>query len=103
MSILFDVTNVSVPSLSSKNGVIIDAAKRTTTDLTIRFADMLVAAGAVCSALAWNDAFKSLFVEGGVFYKFAKGGPWVAAIVITLVAISLGYWRTKLMPPTPKK
>ena len=100
MSILLDV---SAPSLSSKKGEIVDAAKRTTTDLTIRFADMLVAAAGIVAALSWNDAVRSLFVEGGMFYRFAKGGVWAAAIIITLFAISLGYWRAKLLPPAPKK
>jgi hypothetical protein len=62
---------------------------------------MLVAAAGICSALAFNDAVKSLFSEGGIFHRFAKGGPWIAAIVITLFAISLGFWRAKLIPSTP--
>jgi hypothetical protein len=78
-------------------------AKKTTTDLTIRFADLIVTAAGIVAALSWNDAIKSLFVEGGVFYKFANGGPWIAATVITLFAVLLGFWRTKLIPPTPKK
>ena len=78
-------------------------AKKTTTDLTVRFADLIVTAAGIVAALSWNDAIKSLFVEGGVFYKFAKGGPWIAATVITLFAVLLGFWRTKLIPPTPKK
>ncbi|AGE50305.1 hypothetical protein ATCVCanal1_776R [Acanthocystis turfacea Chlorella virus Canal-1] len=102
MSILFDITNASVPSLPSTKGIIIDTAKKTTTDLTVRFADMLVAAAGIVAALSWNDAFKSLFVEGGMFYRFAKGGPWIAAVVITLFAIWLGFWRSKLIPPTPQ-
>jgi hypothetical protein len=78
-------------------------AKKTTTDLTIRFADLIVTAAGIVAALSWNDAIKSLFAEGGIFYKFAKGGPWIAATIITLFAVWLGFWRTKLVPPTPKK
>lgn len=78
-------------------------AKKATADLTIRFADMIVAAAGIVAALSWNTAVQSLFAEGGVFYKFAKGGPWVASIVITIFAVALGFWRTKLIPPTPKK
>ncbi|AGE52465.1 hypothetical protein PBCVCvsA1_228L [Paramecium bursaria Chlorella virus CvsA1] len=77
--------------------------KKTATDLTVRFADMIVAAAGIVAALSWNDAIKSLFADGGVFYKFAKGGPWIAATLITLFAVALGFWRTKLIPPTPKK
>jgi hypothetical protein len=78
-------------------------AKKTTTDLTIRFADLIVAAAGIVSALSFNDAIKSLFAEGGVFYRFAQGGPWVVAILVTILAIALGFWRAKLIPPTPKK
>jgi len=75
-------------------------AKKTATDLTVRFADMIVAAAGIVAALSWNDAIKSLFAEGGVFYKFAKGGPWIAATLITLFAVALGFWRAKLIPPS---
>ena len=78
-------------------------AKKATTDLTIRFADLIVTAAGIVAALSWNTAIQSLFAEGGVFYKFAKGGVWISAIIITIFAIALGYWRTKLIPPTPKK
>ncbi|AGE56781.1 hypothetical protein ATCVNEJV2_897R [Acanthocystis turfacea Chlorella virus NE-JV-2] len=101
MSFMFDIINASVP-IPKKGAVIIDTAKKTTTDLTIRFADMLVAAAGIVAALSWNDAVKSLFAPGGLFYKFAKGGVWAAAIIITLFAIWLGFWRTKLLPPTPQ-
>ena len=78
-------------------------AKKATTDLTIRFADLIVTAAGIVAALSWNTAIQSLFVEGGIFYRFAKGGVWISAIIITIFAIALGYWRTKLIPPTPKK
>ena len=97
----------SLISVKESTSSIVDSAKKATTELTIRFADMLVAAAGICSALAFNDAVKSLFSEGGIFHRFAKGGPWIAAIVITLFAISLGFWRAKLIPaapaPAPKK
>ncbi|ABT13638.1 hypothetical protein MT325_m084L [Paramecium bursaria chlorella virus MT325] len=76
-------------------------AKKATADLTIRFADLIVTAAGIVAALSWNTAIQSLFAEGGVFYRFAKGGPWVAATVITIFAVWLGFWRTKLVPPTP--
>jgi hypothetical protein len=44
-----------------------------------------------------------LFAEGGVFYKFAKGGPWIAATLITLFAVAIGFWRAKLIPPSNLK
>ena len=92
--------NLSLPNTVD---TVTKTAKKTATDLTVRFADMIVAAAGICSALSFNDAVKSLFIEGGVFYKFAKGGPWIAAIVITLFAIALGFWRAKILPPSPPK
>lgn len=88
---------------TNTKGSIVDTAKKTTTELTIRFADLLVTAAGIVAALSWNDAVKSLFAEGGVLYRFSKGGPWVAAIVITIFAIWIGYLRTRIVPPTPKK
>jgi len=76
-------------------------AKKATADLTIRFADLIVTAAGIVAALSWNTAIQSLFAEGGVFYRFAKGGVWISAFIITIFAIALGYWRTKLVPPTP--
>ena len=39
-------------------------------------------------ALAWNDAFQNLF-ENAPFLK--KSGPWIYAILITLIGISIIY------------
>lgn len=93
---------MSLLSIPNTVNTVTNTVKKTTTDLTIRFADLIVAAAGIVSALSFNDAIKSLFIEGGIFYKYAKGGPWVVAILITLFAIALGYWRTKLLPPTQK-
>ena len=81
-----------------KGTEILTKTKGTVEDITIRFADLVVAAFGIVSALAFNDAVKSLFVEGGLFGKFAKGGPWVAASIIMLLTIAVGYWRTRLIP-----
>jgi hypothetical protein len=94
---------MSIILSADTKGGIVDTAKKTTTDLTIRFADLLVTAAGIVAALSWSDAVKSLFAEKGILYRFAKGGPFVAAIVITLFAIWIGYLRTKLVPPTPSK
>ena len=100
MSMLL-ATPDSLTSVKGTASSIVDSAKKATTDLTIRFADMLVAAAGLVAALSWNDAIKSLFAQGGMFYRFAKDGPWIAAIVRTLFAISLGFWRAKLLPSAP--
>ena len=93
-----DVFGFNVVRGTPKGKEIIMKTKETVEDITIRFADLVVAAFGIVSALAFNDAVKSLFAEGGVFERFAKGGPWVAALVILLITLAVGYWRSKLIP-----
>lgn len=97
----YDIMSILTNSTRT-TGLIVDKTKQAATDLTIRFADMIVAAGGIVAALSWNDAIKSLFAEGGVFFRFAKDGPWIAAFCITIFAILLGFWRSRLIPPTKK-
>jgi len=98
MSSLLDVAKNTANTVKESAIAVKTKTEQATIELMTRFADMLVAAAAVVAALSWNDAFKSLFIEGGVFHKFATGGPWVAAIVISIFAVALGYWRTRLVP-----
>ena len=93
-----DVFGFNVVRGTPKGKEIIIKTKGAVEDITIRFADLVVAAFGIVSALAFNDAVKSLFAEGGVFAKFAKGGPWVAALIILLLTLAVGYWRAKLIP-----
>jgi len=93
-----DIYSYSTAKNTPQGKKILAKTKETVGDLTIKFADLIVAAFGIVSALSFNDAVKSLFAEGGIFERFAKGGPWIAAIVITLLAIAVGYWRTKLIP-----
>lgn len=81
-----------------KGKEILSKTKEAVEDITIRFADLVVAAFGIVSALSFNDAVKSLFAEGGIFERFAKGGPWVAAFIILLITLAVGYWRSKLIP-----
>lgn len=93
-----DIFGFQVARDSPQGREIITKTKEAVEDITIRFADLVVAAFGIVSALAFNDAVKSLFAEGGVFEKFAKGGPWVAAFVILMLTLAVGYWRAKLIP-----
>ena len=93
-----DIFGFNIVRGTPKGKEIITKTKGAVEDITIRFADLVVAAFGIVSALAFNDAVKSLFAEGGVFEKFAKGGPWVAAFVIMMITIAVGYWRAKLIP-----
>ena len=93
-----DIFGFNIVRGTPKGKEILTKTKGAVEDITIRFADLVVAAFGIVSALAFNDAVKSLFADGGVFEKFAKGGPWVAAFVIMLLTIAVGYWRAKWIP-----
>ena len=75
--------------------------KTTSEDITIRFADTLVTAAGIVAALSWVEFIKSWFAEGGFLHRFQASGPGVAALVTTVIAIALGFWRVRLLPPTP--
>lgn len=82
---------------------ILDKTREAAYDITSRLADLVVAAFGIVSALAFNDAVKSLFAEGGFLERFARGGPWVAAVFIMLLALLVGYWRTSFIPKPENK
>ena len=52
-----------------------------------KLAALGTAAFGLVAALAWNEAITSLFREGGALYFLASGGPWIYAIVVTVVAV----------------
>jgi hypothetical protein len=58
-----------------------------------KMAALLTAAFGLVAALAWNDAIKALFVgpcgsEGaGALCQLSTGGPWVYAVIITIIAV----------------
>ena len=93
-----DVFGFNVARSTPKGKEILTKTKETVEDITIRFADLVVAAFGIVSALSFNDAVKSLFAEGGIFENFSKGGPWVAAFVILLLTLVVGYWRATFIP-----
>jgi hypothetical protein len=53
---------------------------------TIFYATMTTALGTV-AALSWTDAIKSVFAPKGLVPTSATLGPWVVAILATLLAI----------------
>ncbi len=54
---------------------------------------LITAAFGLVAALAWNDAIKALFKgpcgsEGaGALCSLSAGGPWVYAIIVTIIAV----------------
>ena len=71
-------------------------------EVTEKFAALITAAFGLVAALAWNDAIKAMFVgpcgsEGaGVLCSLSSGGPWVYAIVVTILAVIATLWIAKV-------
>jgi hypothetical protein len=65
---------------------------------------LVTAAFGLVAALAWNDAIKALFIgpcgsEGaGALCKLSAGGPWVYAIFVTVLAVTVTIWIAKMTP-----
>lgn len=63
---------------------------------------LMTAAFGLIAALAWNDAIKALFTgpcgsEGaGILCALSAGGPWVYAIIITILAVVVTMWIANL-------
>ncbi|MEM4663025.1 MAG: DUF5654 family protein [Candidatus Diapherotrites archaeon] len=53
---------------------------------------LMTAAFGLIAALAWNDAIKSLFAEGGPLYFLATYGIWAYAVLITIIAVVATIW-----------
>ncbi|MFH1316488.1 MAG: DUF5654 family protein [Candidatus Woesearchaeota archaeon] len=67
-------------------------------EITEKFAALITAAFGLIAALAWNDAIKALFQgpcgsEGaGALCALSSGGPWVYAIIVTILAVLATIW-----------
>jgi len=57
---------------------------------------LMTAAFGLIAALAWNDAVKSLFSEGGFFYFAVEYGVWVYAVFVTIIAVLITIWVSKV-------
>jgi len=71
-------------------------------DVIEKIAALVTAAFGMVAALAWNDAIRALFVgpcgveEAGLFCSVSSGGPWVYAILVTIVAVIAAIWIGKI-------
>ncbi|MCK5107482.1 MAG: hypothetical protein KAQ83_02035 [Nanoarchaeota archaeon] len=67
-----------------------------------KVAALLTAAFGLVAALAWNDAIKALFKgpcgseSAGALCKLSTGGPWVYAVVVTIIAVIVTIQMGKL-------
>ena len=64
---------------------------------------LITAAFGLVAALAWNDAIKSLFAEGGPLYFMAAYGIWGYAILVTLIAVVVTIWVGRLAERAKKE
>lgn len=55
--------------------------------LPITFYATMTAALGTVAALTWTDAIKSLFAAKGIFATSAHIGPWIVAVLATVLAI----------------
>ncbi|MBN2111043.1 MAG: hypothetical protein JW705_08180 [Methanosarcinaceae archaeon] len=68
-----------------------------------KLAALITAAFGLVAALAWNDAIKSLFMEGGALYFLASWGIWAYALFVTLVAIIATIWIGRVAEKAKKE
>ncbi|MDG6244269.1 MAG: DUF5654 family protein [Methanolobus sp.] len=61
-----------------------------------KLASLITAAFGLIAALAWNDAIKSLFAEGGALYFLASSGIWAYALFVTVIAVIMTIWIGRL-------
>lgn len=71
-------------------------------ELIEKMTALVTAAFGLIAALAWNDAIKALFVgpceaeNAGILCFLSTYGPWFYAILVTILAVSLTVWLSKL-------
>lgn len=68
-----------------------------------QLAALITAAFGLVAALAWNDAIKSLFAEGGALYFLASWGIWAYALFVTVLAVVLTIWIGGLAEKSKKE
>ena len=77
-------------------------------DIAEKLAALITAAFGLVAALAWNDAIKALFkgpcgTEGaGALCAASAGGPWVYAIIVTVIAVIAALWIGKVVNKSKK-
>jgi len=67
-------------------------------DVVDKLVIFVTAAFSLVAALAWNEAIKSLFIPGGPLYVVSDYGVWIYAIIVTVIAVFVTLWVSKLVP-----
>ena len=68
-------------------------------ELVEKLAALLTAAFGLVAALAWNEAIQSWFKRQAYL---AVGGPWVYAIIVTIIAVLATFWISKVAERSKK-
>ena len=72
------------------------------TEVSEKIGALVIAAFGLVAALAWNEAIKALFIgpcgsEGaGALCALSSGGPWVYAVIVTIIAVLVTIWIGKI-------
>lgn len=61
-----------------------------------KLTQLVTAAFGLVAALAWNDAIKSLFSEGGALEFLSVSGQWAYAVLVTVVAVAVTIYLGRL-------
>ncbi|MFA5485101.1 MAG: DUF5654 family protein [Candidatus Pacearchaeota archaeon] len=70
---------------------------------------LITAAFGLVAALAWNEAIKSLFIgpcsaeNAGALCTLSSGGPWIYAILVTVLAVLVTLWIGKIAEKRSKE
>ena len=62
------------------------------TEVIEKLSALVTTAFGLVAALAWNDAIKALFQEGGALYFLSSWGVWAYAVVVTVIAVAATIW-----------
>jgi hypothetical protein len=65
-----------------------------------KLSELMTAAFGLVAALAWNDAIKSLFMEGGPLYFVTPHGIWIYALLVTVIAVFATIWIGRVIERT---
>lgn len=71
-----------------------------------KLAALITTAFGLVAALAWNDAIRALFVgpcgseNAGALCALSAGGPWVYALMVTILAVIMATWIAKIAERT---
>jgi len=61
-------------------------------------AQLLTTSLGIVTALQYNEALKSLLEKGGILEGVGRGGPWIIALIMTVLAYMAAVFMTSVYP-----